>query len=480
MRKRIAMVVGAALTALALGAPTASADPDSPPDFKLPFPCGQTWAMFTYEGHGDNETEDQQQLDMQWLDGETDGADVVASAPGEVVWEGDPGGINISHGNGWFSQYLHMSDHVPVGTVVEEGDWVGTASNVGTNDPHLHYQQMYDFDGDGAGEEDELVYPYLQGKEYRITPGNGANLESTNNCDGDGGDPGEPDPEPEPTALEYTGDTSLAGGEPAELSAVLTEEESGDPVEGREVSLELGTDDTAQSCEGTTDAEGVAACTVDAVDQPLNDDGTVPVTASFAGDDAYEPTDTTDTLDLRYVTGRAYGLSAEVPLPLLPLTIEPTPDTGAVRTAGAETVAPACGENIEALVLSAGLPCAQLETRTGPNGSTATATLADARIGLPGLPVVELSGVKATSSSTCTAATGSTSLELTVAGTPVDVPDTPNFEVDLGLAGKLVVNEQTPVDGADQGLTVNAVHLTGLGGAEVVIGSSTTAAHHCG
>ncbi|KUN98971.1 hypothetical protein AQJ67_26750 [Streptomyces caeruleatus] len=479
------MMLGAALAAVALSAPTASADPDNPPDFKLPFPCGQTWVMFTYDNHGPGDgSQEQKRIDMQWTEGETDGADVVASAGGTVSHV-EPGGVHIDHGDGWFSQYLHMSDRVAEGTEVQEGDWIGTASNVGTNDPHLHYQQMYDSDGNGyptegsqTGGPDELVYPIIQGKEYRLTPGNAVNLKSTNNCDGDPGEP-EPEPEPEKTKLEYTGDTSLADGESAELSAVLTEEESGAPVADQKVSFELGAEDSAQTCEATTDAEGSATCTVEEVDQPLTDEATVPVTAAFAGDDAFEPSEASATLDLRYVTGRAYGLSAQIPLPLLPIGIDPTPDTGTVRTAGAETKAPQCAERIEALVLSAGPLCAEVVTKTGPNSSTATSTVAEARIGLTGLPVVEISGLTAESSSTCSTTKGSVGLDLTVGGTPVTIPDTPNYEINLGLGAKLVVNEQTPVEGADQGLTVNAVHLTVAGGTDLVIGSTTSAAHNC-
>ncbi|MEU5000233.1 choice-of-anchor P family protein [Streptomyces sp. NPDC021622] len=102
-----------------------------------------------------------------------------------------------------------------------------------------------------------------------------------------------------------------------------------------------------------------------------------------------------------------------------------------------------------------------------------------ASIGLPGLPVIGISGLTSKSSSSCAAAKGSVSLELTVAGAPITAPDTPGYEVDLGLAGRLVVNEQIPVEGADKGLTVNAVHLTTLAGVDVVIGSSTSSAHDC-
>jgi hypothetical protein len=50
--------------------------------------------------------------------------------------------------------------------------------------------------------------------------------------------------------------------------------------------------------------------------------------------------------------------------------------------------------------------------------------------------------------------------------------------VGLGILGtKLVVNEQ--IKNADGGLTVNAAHLTGPGGIDIVIASSTAAAHNC-
>lgn len=61
----------------------------------------------------------------------------------------------------------------------------------------------------------------------------------------------------------------------------------------------------------------------------------------------------TAELKLRYVTGRAYGLSAKVPVLVLPITIDPTPDTGEVRTADAKTVTPACTQNINVVVLTA-------------------------------------------------------------------------------------------------------------------------------
>jgi hypothetical protein len=83
--------------------------------------------------------------------------------------------------------------------------------------------------------------------------------------------------------------------------------------------------------------------------------------------------------------------------------------------------------------------------------------------------------------STCSGATGSVTIEhLTVGGAPVDTGVAPNSGIDLGGGAKLVLDEQLPVPGADHGLTVNALHLTVLGGTvDVVVGSSTSDVHNC-
>ena len=277
------------------------------------------------------------------------------------------------------------------------------------------------------------------------------------------------------TKLTYTGDTSISNGSAARLSAKLADT-GGKAVSGRPVDFTLG---SAQTCTGTTDAAGSASCTVDDVRQTLNDDATVPVTASFAGDGAYNASKTASTVKLQYATGRSFGLSADVPLLGLPISIKPTPDTGEVKTAGAAENAPPCAQNVGALLVSAGTLCGKVTTKTGPMSVTSTASVAEANVGLAGLPVIGLSGVKSTATGTCTATTGGVDLDLTVAGIPVHVGDTPNLDVDLGVLGvKLVVDEQ--IRNADGGLTVNAAHLTGPGGINVVIASSTAAVHNCG
>jgi hypothetical protein len=286
------------------------------------------------------------------------------------------------------------------------------------------------------------------------------------------------------TALRYTGPEKVANGTPARLSGVLTEESTdGPPVEGRSVTLALGEGEHRQACTDTTDGDGVARCTIDTVNQPLNADATVPMTSDFDGDTFYEPSTGRDTVLLEYYTGRSYGLAADLGLPGLSAGLTPTPDTGQVRTARATMTAPACVADQSLVLLGARALCPSVVTSLAPGTSRATTTVQDAGIGLPGLPVIEVDGATARSTSTCGSggsATGSTDLTLRIGGELVEVTGEANAVVDLPGLAKLVVNEQVPVRGADHGLTVNAVHLTMADGtADVVIASATSDVHNC-
>jgi hypothetical protein len=246
----------------------------------------------------------------------------------------------------------------------------------------------------------------------------------------------------EETTLTYTGPARIANGEPTHLPAVLKEDGT-TPISGRTVNLVIGTGATAQSCSGVTDGTGAAACTIAVVNQDLNAAATVPLTATFAGDGFYQPSSAQATLLLQFATGRAFGASAAINLPLLPITIRPTPDTGPVRTARAISTNTPCTAHLTTLLVSADALCANVTTTLAPETSTATSTLASARIGIPGLPVIEVSGVTATSFSSCTGTRGTAALALKIAGQPVSVPLTPNTVIDLGVA-KLTLNEQLP------------------------------------
>ncbi|MEU9241201.1 choice-of-anchor P family protein [Streptomyces sp. NPDC048385] len=283
-----------------------------------------------------------------------------------------------------------------------------------------------------------------------------------------------------PTTLKYTGPTRLANGTGVTLSGVL-KDYLGAPVADRSVRFVLGEDATAQSCEGTTDAAGTARCTIGRADQPLNEAATVPLRAAFAGDANYLASSTSTTLLLEYYTGRAYGLSAQLDLPLLPPVALPAqPDTGQVRTASATTTATPCTAAVRAVVLTAEGLCPSVTTTLAPGTSTARTAVTTATIGLPGLPVIDVSGLTATASSTCARATGSTRLSLTIGGTAVTVPTAPNSEVSLPGGSRLIINEQQPVAGASEGITVNAVHLVVAGNlGDVVLGSVSSAVHNC-
>lgn len=319
-----------------------------------------------------------------------------------------------------------------------------------------------------------------------ITPGEAAGAYTlTASYAGDAADTGATASAPftvtlEETALSYTGPTKAANGTALTVSGVLTEDGSA-PIAGRAVSFTLGTGGTAQSCSGTTGATGQASCTIAPVSQPAAST-TVPVNAAFAGDAYYKPAAAAAAvLKFNYLTGRAYGLAATGLV-----GISPTPDTGSIQTAVAGTNTPPCVATVTStLGVTAHTLCASVVTAVNPGTSTATASVQDATIGVAGLPVIQIGAVQSTSQSVCTAATGAVNIaSITVGGVPVDIGVHPGPNTTVTVAGiTLILNEQTPVPGADQGLTVNAVHIKaaplGLGLLDVTIASATSDIHNC-
>ena len=89
----------------------------------------------------------------------------------------------------------------------------------------------------------------------------------------------------EETAITYTGPSIAVSGMSFTMTANLTTD--GAPLGGRAVVMTLGSGSTAQSCTGTTNAAGVASCTIATVNQTA---GSVPISVSFAGDAYYRPT----------------------------------------------------------------------------------------------------------------------------------------------------------------------------------------------
>ena len=115
---------------------------------------------------------------------------------------------------------------------------------------------------------------------------------------------------PDPTVITYTGATTATNGQPATLSGVLTA--FGNALPNKTVTLTLGTGGSAQSCTGTTNAAGSATCAIASVNQTV---GSVPVTATFAG-------------DTFYLASTATSSVAVSPPPPVPTTLTVNPATG--------------------------------------------------------------------------------------------------------------------------------------------------------
>jgi hypothetical protein len=100
---------------------------------------------------------------------------------------------------------------------------------------------------------------------------------------------------------------------------------------------------------------------------------------------------------------------------------------------------------------------------------------------VPGVPVIQIGAVQASSNTTCAGSTGQATIaSITVGGIPLNIDLHPGPNTTINVLGvTLVLNEQSPVPGADQGLTVNAVHIKALGLLDVIIGSATSDIHNC-
>ena len=94
----------------------------------------------------------------------------------------------------------------------------------------------------------------------------------------------------EETAITYTGPPIAVSGMSFTMTANLTTD--GGPLGGRAVLMTLGSGSTAQSCTGTTNAAGIASCTIATVNQTA---GSVPITVSFGGDAYYRPASASGT-----------------------------------------------------------------------------------------------------------------------------------------------------------------------------------------
>ncbi|WP_157748197.1 VCBS repeat domain-containing M23 family metallopeptidase [Micromonospora echinaurantiaca] len=173
-----------------VAAPSASLAATTPrPNFQLPFTCGESWRLTTYQGHDDYD------IDFFANDGRgTAGRAILASADGTVIWAGwngkwgdgtqaPPGsvgtasglgyGVIISHGGGWVTVYGHFVawPNVSTGQSVTQGQHLGNVGKTGaTQVEHLHYEQLDDTrDPNKTRGVGDKVESYFDGSPSGIT-----------------------------------------------------------------------------------------------------------------------------------------------------------------------------------------------------------------------------------------------------------------------------------------------------------------------
>ncbi|MGW7289732.1 FG-GAP-like repeat-containing protein [Streptomyces sp. NPDC054847] len=141
-------LIGAVLTAGATLLPAPAASAAGPrPDFRAPWPCGQTRDYYHHS------SEVQAALDFN-IPGSGDlGTPALASAAGTVVdvvpvpnSSGYGNYVRVDHGGGWTTLVAHL-DRITVaeGTYVRAGDELGKVGTTGqSSGPHLHYEQEAD------------------------------------------------------------------------------------------------------------------------------------------------------------------------------------------------------------------------------------------------------------------------------------------------------------------------------------------------
>jgi murein DD-endopeptidase MepM/ murein hydrolase activator NlpD len=158
------------------------------PPFRLPFPCGQSWRLDSWS-HAPA-------LDMVREPNQegTEGALLLAPADGVVnrsFFHQNAGNlIQIDHGGGWFTTYLHLQSRTVLqGRRVLQGQVLGRVGKTGPTSnghPHLHFELAIDTNGDGyatwGAENTERVRPVFGGVEYGQSNGRTWRNVSSQNC----------------------------------------------------------------------------------------------------------------------------------------------------------------------------------------------------------------------------------------------------------------------------------------------------------
>lgn len=186
------------------------------------------------------------------------------------------------------------------------------------------------------------------------------------------------------------------------------------------------------------------------------------------------------------MTGHAYAAKANVSLlGIQLLTLAPLAESGPVSTSQTTSTTTPCVATLVGL-LNANVLCSNVSTTRYPGSSTATASVASASTGIPGLPVISVGAVQSSSTTTCSGSSGAVTIAYLAVGNTVVIPQPtaimPNTAINVGPVN-LVLNEQKPVPGPEKGLTVNAVHINvnapGLATTDIVLASSESDISGC-
>ncbi len=236
----------------------------------------------------------------------------------------------------------------------------------------------------------------------------------------------------------------------------------------------------------------LVARTAESGDVTVGGEGTYNWVATYNGDANNGPVSSLCgseqvVVTAQVLTGRAFGLTATATLAGIPLVnVVPVPDTGPVSTTTSSTTSTPCVATLNGLV-KAHVLCANVTTFADyPGRSTATASVADVTVGLPAIPTITLRALRSMSTTSCTGSLGTTTIDYLKVGNTmvISVPTNvaPNTGVTVGPV-RLVLNEQVPFSVPDDGLTVNAVHITvnvvGLAKTNIVIASSESDIGNC-
>ena len=164
-----------------------------------------------------------------------------------------------------------------------------------------------------------------------------------------------------PTTTTYTGATSGDFNDSVTLSATLTNNLTSQGVSGKSISFSVG----AESCSGTTDANGVASCAVTLADTP----GSYTASASFAGDSTYEPSGATASFTVtREDTALSYGgaLTSHYHDTITASATLTDPDGGAAIAGKSITFTLGVGDSCTATTDASGVAsCSITPTQTG-------------------------------------------------------------------------------------------------------------------